>query len=176
MKAGQRCSFLLIILMAVLPVFLSVDLLAQNPIPSYNVVVESQEVFSESSGGENVTDGKRKVLITGSSSTNHTESSCSATVYVATTDQQTILGPFALTCSANLEVEIDDRQWSVLVNSDTTILVSVWIEQSDVSVILPQLFHPADKEIMPTCNPHNLFDLPFRGEQVAVLFFISSLI
>jgi len=139
-------------------------------------VVESQEVFSESSGGKDDTDGKRKVLITGSSTTDQTESSCIATVYVATTDQLTILGPFSLICGTALEVEIDDRMWSVLINSDTVILASVWIEQGEVSAILPQQFHPAHKEIIPTSNPFGSLALLFEEELVAFFFYLPNLI
>lgn len=175
MKTGRCGFFVHIILMSVLPAFLSVDVQAQNPIPSYDVLVNTQGTFTESFDGGAVTDGKRKVLITGTSTSESTSPVCHATVYVGSTDMQTILGPFALTCGVTLEVEIDDRQWGVLVNSDTAIIISVWIEEGQISDIVPQLFHPTDYDNLFNCNPLNESSFPIEGEQLVILFIQQNL-
>lgn len=105
---------------------------AQNlptyPIPSFNVIVDSLTNFRETNRtlSRDFTDGKKEinVQIQGRAGTG----SCEATVWVYSIDQSTILGPFALSCGDLLTVEIDDREWGVLVDSADEILVDVWIE------------------------------------------------
>jgi len=51
-----------------------------------------------------------------------------ATVWIYSLDGLDILGPYYLACGNTLEVEIDDREWGALVESDMDINVSVWID------------------------------------------------
>ena len=51
-----------------------------------------------------------------------------ATVWIYSIDGLDILGPYYVTCGNTLEVEIDDREWGALVESDMDINVSVWID------------------------------------------------
>jgi hypothetical protein len=52
----------------------------------------------------------------------------SVIIYVYSLDGQTILGPFYLTGNETIYVDIDDRLWGVLVESESKVKVSVWIE------------------------------------------------
>lgn len=61
--------------------------------------------------------------------------SCTATVWVYSLDQTTVLGPYTVTCGQTLSVPIDERQWGVLVESEEEVIVDVWIETGDNSSI-----------------------------------------
>ncbi len=102
----------------------------QNPIPSYNVSVLGDALFVEPQ--PQLPAGKtRRTLNASASCTNTGETNLDyTTVYVATVDRQTILGPYTLYCGQTLSVEIDDRQWGVLVTTQTEMLISVWIDES----------------------------------------------
>ena len=110
----------------------AVNVLSQNlptyPIPSYNVAVDSLANFRESvhTLAKEFTDGKKEINV--QIKTRTETGSCDATIWVYSIDQNSILGPFALSCGSILTVEIDDREWGVLVDSDDEILVDVWIE------------------------------------------------
>lgn len=60
---------------------------------------------------------------------------CTATVWVYSLDQTTVLGPYTVTCGQTLSVPIDERQWGVLVESEEEVIVDVWIEAGDNSLI-----------------------------------------
>ena len=99
---------------------------AQNPIPSYNVPVYHVANFQEQSKNNNVNYNsryKRAIIITANGAP-----SSIATVYVYSLDLQDILGPFTLMGGETISVEIDSRDWGVLVESDDHITVDVRIE------------------------------------------------
>jgi hypothetical protein len=51
---------------------------------------------------------------------------CEATVWVYNLDQNTVLGPYTVNCGETLTVEIDEREWGVLVESEEGVIVDVW--------------------------------------------------
>lgn len=96
------------------------------PIPSFNISVSQLANFQESDP-TSVTDqtrGKRQVNVQVRSGSDN--GPCDATVWIYTLDRTTILGPYNVNCGETLTVEIDDREWGVLVESDYTIEVDVW--------------------------------------------------
>jgi len=136
----KKISFVYFLFFSLLFIFSALpgkNAFGQNPIPSNNVLVQGQAVFVEGIDISGPTDEKRKICI--SSTCGNTESSetCDATVYVATTDQQTVLGPYSLPGGETLSVEIDDNQWGVLVVADMPVVISVWIETVQDSPIQP---------------------------------------
>ena len=56
---------------------------------------------------------------------------CQATVWVYSLDHTTVLGPYTVLCGETLTVDIDDRDWGTLVESDVPVVVSVWITMFD---------------------------------------------
>jgi len=112
--------------------FVSLKVFCQHfptyPIPSYNIPLDSLANFAEKSFSDQSapTDGKREMnvqirpkVLTGT---------CSATVWVYSLDRTTILGPYDIVSGQVLSVEIDDREWGVLVESEDEVIVDVWIE------------------------------------------------
>jgi hypothetical protein len=98
------------------------------PIPSYNVTVDSLANFRELTNSEtsDVCDGKREINV--QVKPKGGTGLCSATVWIYSIDQSTILGPYMVSCGSTLTIEIDDREWGVLVESEDEVLVDVWIE------------------------------------------------
>lgn len=175
MKSGRNFFFVQLTLVAILSTLSGIDIQAQNPIPSYNVLINTQGTFIESFSNGSVTEGKRKVFISGSSVAETTTSDCHATVYVATVDQQTILGPFTLVCGVTLEVEIDDRQWAVLVVSDSTIFISVWIVEEQMAASESNRLFTEDKDAIRWCDPE-ISEFIVTGERQMTLCFIYQTI
>jgi len=102
---------------------------AQNPIPSWNVAVNSVANFQESSSKSTCSNplrGKRNMNIKARGAEG--QSSCQATVWVYSLDEQDILGPYPIQCEETIIVEIDEREWGVLVESEDHVYVDVWIE------------------------------------------------
>jgi len=97
------------------------------PIPSFNVVVQDPASFQESSCS--TVKAKKEIKITVKPGCLTDSTSCFATVIVYSLDHQTILGPFQVNCGETLTIPIDEREWGVLVTSDTPVVVSVWIEE-----------------------------------------------
>lgn len=99
------------------------------PIPSYNVCVYGLAEFSNQlkTPCEN-TDGKRQVHVhLDPVSSGYPD--CEATVWVYSLDEITVLGPFTVDCGQTLDVEIDERDWGVLVNSEEKLIVDVWFSE-----------------------------------------------
>ena len=96
------------------------------PIPSYNITVDGLADFANlcTTIGHN-TDGKRQVHVHVDPILNGIPG-CDATVWVYTLDATTVLGPFTVDCEQTLDVNIDDRDWGVMVNSEEKIIVTVW--------------------------------------------------
>ncbi len=101
---------------------------AQFPIPSYNACVDNRATFKEEAKqftfSQN-TDGKRILHVAYKSNKTLSDT---ITVYACSLDGQTLLGPAYLTPGQTISVEIDDREWGVLIYSDIEVVVDVWIE------------------------------------------------
>jgi hypothetical protein len=93
------------------------------PIPSYNIPVYGMARFEPSlSSGNNQTRGKtiQNVIIRGGTGAH-------AHVWIYSLDGQDILGPYLVYPGQPLSVEIDQREWGVLVETEDEIDVSVWV-------------------------------------------------
>jgi hypothetical protein len=116
-------------------------LAAQKPIPSYNVPVYHKVNFQEKraqSPQPNQSRGKR-VLAVHKSCTSCLLAGCTATIWVYSLDGRDIMGPFYMdTVDEYLRVDIDEREWGVLVESDNHATVDVWIEE-ELTLLLPSL-------------------------------------
>jgi hypothetical protein len=96
------------------------------PIPSTNVGVDGLADFENLlSTFQNNSKELRKVHIHFISAS--PEQGCEATVIVYSLDGTTYLGPFTVSCGQTLDVNIDERDWGVMVDSDVKLLVDVWI-------------------------------------------------
>lgn len=101
-------------------------------IPSFEIPVSGQSVFQENKpSDDNNTDGKRKIYVKVSSQRCADSLPCEATVWAYSLDLTTLYGPFIVSCGETLEVEIDEREWGVLVESDYTVYVDVWTSVFD---------------------------------------------
>jgi hypothetical protein len=104
------------------------------PIPSYNVAVNGYANFKNNLQSlKNPVRAKQEldIQIRSGSGTHN----CTATVWVYSLDQTTVLGPYTATCGQTLSVPIDERQWGVLVESEEEVIVDVWIVTGDKSTI-----------------------------------------
>ena len=119
-----RFTFTLLLMSLCLTVF------SQNipvyPIPSYNITVESVARFIPT-GTRNLTSlhqdrEKRTQHITVRGSVGSY-----ATVWVYSLDGLDTLGPYTVYAGETLDVEIDEREWGVLVQTTYEIQVDVWI-------------------------------------------------
>ncbi|MFH1160083.1 MAG: hypothetical protein V1733_03950 [bacterium] len=105
---------------------------AQKPIPSWNAPVYYEENFQESGTkpqGSKSAKGKRTMNIKAKGTDGQTP--CQATVWVYSLDERDILGPYTVDCEETLPVEIDERLWGVLVQTEDHIYVDVWIDQEN---------------------------------------------
>jgi hypothetical protein len=102
--------------------------LPSYPIPSYNVTIDSLANFSEltNSATSQVCEAKREINVQVKPKAG--TGLCSATIWIYSLDQSTVLGPYSVSCGSTLTIEIDDREWGVLVESDDDVIVDVWIE------------------------------------------------
>ncbi len=96
------------------------------PIPSMNVVVYGLAAFENNviTVPNNLKE-KRQVHIHFISIPGLPD--CEATVWVYSLDGTTVLGPFTVSCGQTLDVDIDEREWGVMVDSDVKCIVDVWI-------------------------------------------------
>jgi hypothetical protein len=100
------------------------------PIPSYGVYVNGFTNFANENIQTDTCDnyrGKRDAFIHLRSASQENPE-CQGMVWVYTLDYSTILGPYIVLCDDTLVVEIDDRDWGVLVESEYRIIVDVWFE------------------------------------------------
>jgi len=105
----------------------TIQLNAENPIPSYNVVVNHNENFQETIG-----DLQRLILVKAQRALNvkiKGSSSSMATIWAYSLDGQDRLGPYYAYGGETVSIPIDDRPWGVTVQSDDPIIVDVWIEE-----------------------------------------------
>ena len=97
------------------------------PIPSYNVLVDGNATFREDVHKPGFDKSKQKRWMHIRVKPKGGTQLCQATVWVYTLDQSTVLGPFTVNCGETLVVEIDDREWGVLAESEEEIITDVWI-------------------------------------------------
>jgi hypothetical protein len=100
------------------------------PIPSYNIEVNGYANFTQSTLNQAqlrvqpMEKVEMNVIIKSSSGS----TDCQATVWVYSLDNNTVLGPFTVSCDQLLQVSIDTSEsWGVLVDTDEDLLVSVWV-------------------------------------------------
>lgn len=99
---------------------------AQNPIPSFNVPVYHVANFQEQSR-KCLTEQHGRAQRTMVVDTKGSHSSITI-VYVYSLDKQDIFGPYTMVGEETLFVDIDSREWGVLVESEDHVTVDVWIE------------------------------------------------
>jgi hypothetical protein len=102
------------------------------PIPSYNIPVFGRALFQENVHPSNDnTEGRRRVHIEVSSQKTPDTLTNPVTVWIYSLDHTTVLGPYSVNYGVTLTVDIDDREWGVMVESSQTVVVSIWISQDD---------------------------------------------
>ena len=96
------------------------------PIPSFQVPVEGNAIFRENGNPANPipTEEKREIKV--HVTTSDGSQNCQATVWVYSLDHTSILGPYIVDCGETLTVEVDDRSWGVLVESENETIADVW--------------------------------------------------
>jgi hypothetical protein len=98
------------------------------PIPSFDVTVEDYACFREDFSTQSLDQVLEKRQV------NVRVKSCSpgrsCTVWVFSLDRVDILGPFTVSVDETLGVEIDEREWGVLVQTEEEVVVDVWIGES----------------------------------------------
>ena len=98
------------------------------PIPSFNIPVFGRALFQENvHPSKDNTEGRRKLHIEVSSQKTPDTLTNPVTVWIYSLDHTTILGPYSVNYGMTLTVDIDDREWGVIVESSETVVVSVWI-------------------------------------------------
>jgi hypothetical protein len=105
---------------------------AQYPIPSYNVPVFPKATFKQSvitPALQKEAPMAKRIIVIHVDQMMPDSGTNVVTVYVYSLDGTTILGPYYMTGSGTLYVEIDDRDWGVLVESQEKVNVSVWFEE-----------------------------------------------
>ena len=122
------------VIISALFVFFSITLMSQTgpnyPIPSYNVPIDSGYALFQECGNIvsiDKTREKRDIYVTNILRVTGI-SDCRSQVWIYSLDGLDILGPYAVLCGETLTVEIDERDWGVLVETDSDILVDVWTE------------------------------------------------
>jgi len=106
---------------------------AGNPIPSFNVLVTNNAMFSENPGnpgGHNPPlDEKRDMNVQNGTGGTHAPvglGTATLTVYVYRTDHSIVQGPFYISFGQAIDVPIDGYPWAVAVTTDFPAAVSVW--------------------------------------------------
>lgn len=100
------------------------------PIPSYNVPIDSGYAHFYERGVSTLFDITLEKRDAHVKMVNQTPglSDCRSQVWIYSLDGLDIMGPYAVLCGETLTVEIDERAWGVLVETDSAVLVDVWIE------------------------------------------------
>jgi hypothetical protein len=104
---------------------------AQYPIPSYNVLVFPKATFKQSAitpALQKEAPMAKRIIVIHVDQTIPDSGTNVVTVYVYSLDGETVLGPYYLTGNSTIYVEIDDRDWGVLVELQEKVYVSVWID------------------------------------------------
>lgn len=102
------------------------------PIPSFYIPVFGRAVFQENvHPSTDNTEGRRRIHIQVSSQKTPDTLTNPVTVRIYSLDHTTILGPYSINYGVTLTVDIDDREWGVMVEASEAVVVSVWITQDD---------------------------------------------
>ena len=119
------------------------------PIPSFNVIVDPSANFQEISITN--TKARREEHVHIAHANNPDTTSCYAEVTIYSLDHQDVLGPYTVNCEETLSVEIDDREWGVIVTSIIKVKVSVWIDlEGQLKKMTGSFMHSKEQEI---CDP-----------------------
>lgn len=100
------------------------------PIPSFSIPVDSSFARFQETGQVINPDAsleKRDVHVI-IINRNPETPGCQALVWIYSLDGMDILGAYTVICGNSLVVEIDERPWGVVVESESQIEVDVWIE------------------------------------------------
>jgi hypothetical protein len=109
----------------------AISVKAANPIPSYNVPVNSRTVFLEDRSTLCVVNNgeeKRDMNIQNSGGGYAPEVSY-ISVIVYRLDNQKTKGPYIIMSGEHLSVPIDGKEWGVIMDPSSTSTVSVWIDK-----------------------------------------------
>ena len=102
---------------------------AQYPIPSYNVSVSEKASFEENdqSGLSTANPCRIRNLIVHATCVHSASSEPTVLVWIYSLDGENTYGPYSIG-TIQTTFAIDNRQWGLLLMTDTEILVNVWIE------------------------------------------------
>lgn len=121
--------FCLLILTSLL--FCLPQIFSQNipvyPIPSYGVAIIGSAVFKNSDVRVFCLREKHNALVRLNSASSE-DPDCQGTVWLYSLDNSSVLGPYTAFCGETLTVEVDEREWGVLVESESKVSVDVWFE------------------------------------------------
>ena len=104
---------------------------AGNPIPSFNVPVNNQAVFTEDPSGDNNPPlyEKRDMNVQNGTAGSHRpigHGNGTISVYVYRVDHSITLGPFTIPYGESIDVKIDGGRWGVSTITGFRDVVSVW--------------------------------------------------
>lgn len=104
---------------------------AQFPIPSFNAIVDNRATFTEQQqtvkSPLNI-DAKRFLKI----NRKPTKTPLSDVYfYAGTLDGQTTLGPFYIEPGQTISIEIDNREWGIVVFAESEVILDVWITEEN---------------------------------------------
>ncbi|MDP1623862.1 MAG: hypothetical protein Q8M08_16165 [Bacteroidales bacterium] len=106
------------------------------PIPSFNIPVFGRALFQENIHlSTDNTDGRRRIHIQVSSQKTPDTLANPVTVWIYSIDHTTVIGPYSVIYGVTLTVDIDDREWGVMVEARETVVVSVWITLDDSTTL-----------------------------------------
>ncbi|MGA3015026.1 MAG: hypothetical protein ABSD71_13450 [Bacteroidales bacterium] len=117
------------------------NVMAQYPIPSYNIDVTRTANFQEQSNLSmmSVSPMAKRVINVDGHCPNMPSASPCAEVWFYSLDQTNILGPYALYSDELLQIAIDTRSWGVYIEVSDEVYVSVWIDSGE-ALPLKRLF------------------------------------
>jgi hypothetical protein len=98
------------------------------PIPSKDISVNGLAIFQENYHIWNINQFREKRDLNVHPRSVSGSQNCQSTVWVYSLDGLDKLGPFTVLCGETLTVEIDEREWGVLIETGSETLVDVWIE------------------------------------------------
>ena len=105
---------------------------AQFPIPSYNAVVDNRATFTEQ------TPCLKSIINTDSQRALNVKRKPSKTpgddvaFYVCSLDGQTVLGPYNIAPNQTISIDIDDREWGIVVFTSVEVVLDVWITEGNL--------------------------------------------
>lgn len=99
------------------------------PIPSFNIVSNGSANFLEQVTKSTVFQfrGKRQLNIKNSGS-----SSGPVQVWAYSFDKVDLLGPYTVYPGETLTIGIDEREWGVITESESEVILSVWISEMGI--------------------------------------------